>query len=212
MLASVIREDEIDLAGCAVGLIPEGREPLFGQALQPGDDIVLVASSGLHTNGASLGRTAAESVGGLGVAIKGGGTVGDALLAPSAIYARLLDAIYKTDIGLSYAVPVTGHGLRKLMRANRELTYRIRHLLSVPPVFEFIVETLGLSALEAYGTLNMGVGFALFVRGGQGADIVALAEEQDYSACVGGNVEAGTRRVVLDPVGVIFEADELQLR
>lgn len=212
MLRGIVAEGEIDLAGCAVGYVPADRPALLGDRLRPGDEIVLVASSGLHTNGASLARLAAERAGGLSVRLADGTTLGDALLTPSLIYVKLLAALYDADLPLSYTAHITGHGLRKLMRANRTLTYRIVDLPPVPPVLAFVVDTLRLPAHEAYGTFNMGTGFAVFCPAGTGQRVVEAATAAGYDARVAGWVEDGPRQVVLEPVGVSFRGEELQLR
>jgi phosphoribosylformylglycinamidine cyclo-ligase len=212
MLRGIVADEEIDLAGCAVGYVPPDRSPLLGDGLRPGDEIVLVASTGLHTNGASLARRAVADAGGLSVRLADGTLLGDALLAPSALYVRLLEALYRADVPLSYASHITGHGLRKLMRADRPLTYRVDTLPRVPPVLEFVVHTLGLPAPEAYGTFNMGAGFALFCPAGQGQRAVEAAVAVGYDALVAGIVEDGPRQVVLAPIGVTFQDEELRLR
>ncbi|HEY8471236.1 MAG TPA: AIR synthase-related protein [Natronosporangium sp.] len=212
MLHGIVADDEIDLAGSAFGFVPEGRPPLLGDRLQAGDEIVLVASTGLHANGASLARRAVAEAGGLSVRLADGTLLGDALLAPSASYVRLLDSLYRADVPLSYISHITGHGLRKLMRANRELSYRITALPPVPPALQFIVDTLRLPVEEAYGTFNMGAGLALFCPAGEGRRAVEVAAGAGYEAMVAGVVEAGPRRVLLEPVGVTFQDEELQLR
>lgn len=141
-----------------------------------------------------------------------GQTLGDALLAPSSIYVKLLEALYAAGTPLSYTTPITGHGLRKLMRADRQLTYRVARLPAVPEVFTYISDVLALSPAEAYGTFNMGAGFALFCPKGEGEAAVAVATEQGYTACLSGEVQDGPRSVVLEPVGVTFEEGELRLR
>ena len=212
MLSGIISEDEIDLAGCAIGYLPRGRSPLIGDALEVGDEIVFVASSGLHTNGSSLARAAATRVGGLEKRLSDGTTVGDALLTPSALYVRLLEKLYSEGVPISYASVITGHGLRKLMRADREFTYRVTDLLQVPVSIQFIVDTLRLPLEEAYGTLNMGIGMAFFCPSGVGQRIVSAAEAVGQVARVCGQVEDGPREVVLEPVGVRFADDSLRLR
>src|SRR5439155_3312023 len=105
----IVADDEIDLAGCGLGRIPDGRLPLTGDLLAAGDEIVLVASTGLHTNGATLARLAADRAGGLAVHLADGTTIGDALLAPSAIYVRLMEALFAADADITYASHITGH-------------------------------------------------------------------------------------------------------
>ncbi|HUY30964.1 MAG TPA: AIR synthase-related protein [Acidimicrobiales bacterium] len=212
-LAGLVADEAIDLAGSAVGLVPATVRPLLGAALEPGDEIVLVASSGLHANGASLARAVAGRLSeGLLAPLASGRSFGDALLDESVVYVSLVERALERGIGLHYASHVTGHGLRKLMRADRELTYRVERLPAVPEVLAFLAEAAELSARDAYGTLNMGAGFACFVAPGDGATLVEVARDLGYRAEVSGTVESGPRRVVLEPLDVTYDADELELR
>jgi phosphoribosylformylglycinamidine cyclo-ligase len=79
-------------------------------------------------------------------------------------------------------------------------------------VLDWIRTTLDLSAAQAYGTFNMGAGFALYCRAGQGERVVATAAQAGHEAWVAGTVETGERQVILEPVGVTFTTDELRLR
>jgi phosphoribosylformylglycinamidine cyclo-ligase len=212
-LSGIVAEAEIDLAASVVGVVPESCEPLLGERLGPGDEIVLIASTGLHANGASLARSVASRLpAGLEHQLDSGEMLGDALLRPSPCYVELVEALLDSGIGLHYLSHVTGHGLRKLMRADRELTYKIHALPEVPEVLAFLVERAGLDARSAYGTFNMGAGFACYVAPGAGAEVVALARRLGHEALVGGVVEAGPRRVVLEPIGVEYVSGELELR
>ena len=82
----------------------------------------------------------------------------------------------------------------------------------VPPVLEFIARHAGHDAAEAYGTLNMGAGFALFVAAGDAERAVEVAQAQGIDAIVAGQVEAGPKRLLIEPLGVEFGDDALQLR
>jgi phosphoribosylformylglycinamidine cyclo-ligase len=211
-LSGLIAPNEIDLAGSAIGRVPDAIEPILGEALRAGDEIVLISSSGLHANGASLVRSIAEVIPeGLRTLLPSGREFGDAVLDPSIIYVTLVAAMFRAKIPVHYLSHITGHGLRKLMRPNRDLRYVIGHLPEVPEVLSFIVERSELSARDAYGTLNMGVGFACYVGSGSGDDLVALAEALGYRAVLAGVVTEGDRSVVLDPLAVTFGAAELDL-
>jgi phosphoribosylformylglycinamidine cyclo-ligase len=211
-LSGLLDPREIELAGAAVGVLPEGRAPILGEQLAPGDEIVLVGSSGLHANGASLARLIAERLpDGYATELPDGTSFGEALLAPSLMYAPLVAAAQEAQLPLSYLSHITGHGLLKLMRPARELTYRIERLPPVTPVLEFLVEQAALQPHAAYSTFNMGAGFALYCAAGAGERLVELAGALGLSALVAGRVEQGPRRVVLEPVAVRFEDDELEL-
>jgi phosphoribosylformylglycinamidine cyclo-ligase len=140
-----------------------------------------------------------------------GTTLGEALLAPSVMYVPLVAAALEARLPVTYISHVTGHGLLKLMRPDRPLTYRIERLPPVPAVLSFLASEGGLDDHAAYSTFNMGAGFALYCAPGAGDSIVALAGEAGLRAFVAGRVEEGPRRVILEPVGVCFAGSELEL-
>jgi phosphoribosylformylglycinamidine cyclo-ligase len=211
-LPGLVDERDIELAGAAVGAVPSGRSPILGDELGPGDEIVLVASSGLHANGASLARLLAGRLPeGYATTLASGATLGEALLAPSVMYAPLVAAVLESGLALTYISHVTGHGLLKLMRPPKPLTYRIARLPPVPEVLAFLAERAALDAHAAYSTFNMGSGYALYCPAGTGEAIVGLASELGFTALVAGRVEQGPRQVVIEPAGVRFEDAELEL-
>jgi phosphoribosylformylglycinamidine cyclo-ligase len=216
-LPGLLDEREIELAGAAVGVVPGGRRAILGEGLAPGDEIVLVASSGLHANGASLARLLAGRLpDGYATELPADRgsvttTLGEALLEPSVMYVPLVAALLDEDVPLSYISHITGHGLLKLMRPPRPLTYRIERLPPIPAVLSFLVEQARLDARAAYSTFNMGSGYALYCAPGAGEAIVQVAERLGLSALVAGRVEEGPRQVILEPVGVRFASEELEL-
>jgi phosphoribosylformylglycinamidine cyclo-ligase len=210
-LPGLVEAEDIELAGSAVGLVQGGRAVL-GRELSPGDEIVLVASSGLHANGSSLARMVARRLaGGYPAALPSGRTFGEALLDRSLIYSGLVAALMRSDLEVHYLSHITGHGLLKLMRPARELSYRIAELPEVPEVLAFLVEQAGLSPRAAYSTLNMGCGFAVYCAPGGGAEVARLASELGLRAQVAGQVEEGPRRVILGPLDLVFESPDLDL-
>jgi phosphoribosylformylglycinamidine cyclo-ligase len=212
-LPGLVAEEGIELAGCAVGMVPEGVEPVLGQDLRPGDAVVLVASSGLHANGASLARRVVEGLpGGYRTVLPSGREVGDALLDPTVVYVPLVRSLLDRRLPVTYLSHITGHGLRKVMRARRDLGYRITSLPDVPEVLSFLARAAEMSPRSAYSTLNMGAGLAVFCRPGAAGEVIAAATAVGLRAIEAGRVEPGPRRVILEPVGVAFEGEELSLR
>jgi phosphoribosylformylglycinamidine cyclo-ligase len=211
-LPGLVNEQDIELAGAAVGTIPPGRSAILGEALAPGDEIVMIASNGLHANGASLARLVAGRLpDGYATKLPSGATLGEALLAPSLIYSRLIDAIVAADLPISYLSHITGHGLLKLMRPSRELTYRVSELPPVPEVLHFLAAEAAMDLPSAYSTFNMGCGFAVYCAAGSGAEVIALAEGLGLDARLAGGVEAGPRQVIVEPHGIVYASDKLQL-
>lgn len=211
-LPGLVDERDIELAGAAVGAVPEGRSPILGADLRPGDDIVLVASSGLHANGASLARMVARRLPeGWAHPVGPGATFGEAILAPSVSYAGLVEALLSADVPVTYFSHITGHGFLKVMRPLKDLTYRLHSLPPVPPVLEFLADRSGMTPRDAYSTLNMGAGYAVYCRAGTGSHVVEAAGRLGHDAILAGTVEAGRRRVVIEPAGVTLEGEDMVL-
>lgn len=212
-LPGLVSAEDIELAGSAIGRIPSGRVPLLGGSLAPGDDIVLVSSSGLHANGASLVRAVAEKEDeGLLTRLASGRTLGEAALDASLIYVDLVRELMSTSVEVTYLSHITGHGLRKVMRPARDFTYRITDLLPVPEVLAFLAQRLDMNDEESYATFNMGCGFAVYCAPGTGNQVVDVARSVGLEAVVAGVVEEGPRQVVLEPLGVTYSSESLSLR
>ena len=211
-LPGLLDEREIELAGAAVGAVPRGRTAILGEHLGPGDEIVLVASSGLHANGASLARLIAGRLpDGYATKIAGERSLGEALLEPSVLYAPLVAALLEAGLPVSYISHITGHGLLKLMRPPRALTYRVERLPQVPAVLGFLAAEAGLETAEAYSTFNMGAGYAVYCASGSGAAVVELATRLGLDALLAGGVEDGPRQVLLEPLGIRLGGERLDL-
>ncbi|MGH2833952.1 MAG: AIR synthase-related protein, partial [Solirubrobacteraceae bacterium] len=189
-LAGLVDERDIELAGAAVGAVPQGHKPILGEELSPGDEIVLVASSGMHANGASLARLlAARLDGGYAATLPSGVSLGEALLEPSRLYVPLIAALLERQVPVTYFSHITGHGLLKLMRPARALTYRISELPPVPEVLAFLVEQAKLDDPAAYSTFNMGSGYAVYCAAGAADTVLELASGLGLQALIAGRVE-----------------------
>jgi phosphoribosylformylglycinamidine cyclo-ligase len=212
-LAGIVEGGRIDLAASCTGLINPKSRLSVGDALAPGDAIVLLASSGIHANGLSLARKLVERLPqGYLTEVAPGLGYGEALLAPTTLYSPVTEALWKAGIVPHYSANITGHGWRKLLRHPATHTYRIHTVPPVPPVLRFIAEQAGHDAREAYSTLNMGAGFALFVKAEDAERTAEVARAQGVDAWVAGKVEAGPKQLLIEPIGVRFGDDDLQLR
>jgi phosphoribosylformylglycinamidine cyclo-ligase len=212
-LAGIVEGGRIDLAASCTGLVNPKPRLSLGERLAPGDVIVLLASSGIHANGLSLARKLAERLPqGYLTQIEPGLGYGEALLAPTTLYSPVTEALWAAGVAVHYAVNVTGHGWRKLLRHPGEFTYRMHTVPPVPPVLRFIQQQARHDDAEAYGTLNMGAGFALFVAAADAPRAVQVAQSCGVAAWVAGSVEVGAKRLLIEPLGVEFAGDALQLR
>jgi len=212
-LAGIVESGRIDLAASCTGLVNPKPRLTLGEKLGPGDAIVLLGSSGIHANGLSLARKLVERLPqGYLTPVQPGLSYGDALLAPTLLYSPVTEALFRAGITPHYASNITGHGWRKLLRHPKPLRYRVRSLPPVPPVLSFIQQRAQQDDHEAYGTLNMGAGFALFVPADQAHRTVEVALAQGVPATLAGTVEAGDKELLIEPLGLRFGADDLQLR
>jgi phosphoribosylformylglycinamidine cyclo-ligase len=212
-LAGVVAPDRIDLAASCVGLVRPKSRLTLGEKLAAGDAIVLVESSGIHANGVSLARKVAERLPeGFASRLPDGSVYGEALLVPTLLYPPLMEALAAAAVIPHYCVNVTGHGWRKLMRHPGSFSYRINAMQPVPAVLRFIQEQAAIDDREAYGTLNMGAGFALYVAAGDAARTVEVAQAAGLRAWIAGRVEEGPKQVLIEPLDLAFAGDELHVR
>jgi phosphoribosylformylglycinamidine cyclo-ligase len=213
-LAGIIREDGIVLAGSAIGQIYPKSHRIPGDPRE-GDAIILLASSGVQTNGLSLCRKLAERLPeGYLTRMEDGRSYGEALLDPSVIYARYIAAIQAADLHPHYTAHITGHGWRKLMRATESFVYRIDDVGMVPEIFRFIMKQGPVETKEAYATFNMGAGFAVYVSPEEAPACLQIARKTGYRAWQAGTVlkEADRKAVEIGPLGITFEGESLQVR
>lgn len=212
-LAGIVEGGRIDLAASCTGIISPKSRLSVGDALAPGDAIVLLASSGIHANGLSLARKLVERLPqGYLTEVAPGLSYGEALLAPTTLYSPVTEALAQAGIEMRYCANITGHGWRKLLRHPSTLTYRIHTVPPVPPVLSFIQQHAHHDDREAYSTLNMGAGFALFVKAEDAQRTVEVAQAAGVPAWLAGQVEAGAKEVIIEPIGVSFGNEDLQLR
>jgi len=146
----------LDLAGTCLG-VQEREEVVTGETIRPGDVILGVPSSGIHSNGLSLARRVVEMAGGYGERLSDGTPLGKALLIPTKIYREALTACRKAEVhGMCH---VTGSGLLNFPRLTR-YGFDFTDPLPVPPVFAWLQEKGEIDPVEMYRTFNMGMGFA----------------------------------------------------
>jgi phosphoribosylformylglycinamidine cyclo-ligase len=213
-LRGMIEPGTVILGGSAFGRIAPKSLRIAGDVAD-GDAIVFLASSGVQTNGLTLCRAVATRLPqGYRTLIADGRTYGEALLDPSVIYVPFVAACQRAGVRLKYAVHVTGHGWRKLMRLSQPLVYRVTFVPPPPPVFAAITAAAGLDAKEAYGTFNMGVGFAVYVAPEDADRALGLARAEGFTAWRGGTVARdGDRKAVeILPLGITWTGEDLHIR
>ena len=149
----------LDLAGTCLG-VQDKDKVVTGEKIAPGDIIIGVASTGVHSNGYTLARKVAEENGGYAIVLPSGRTVGEALLTPTRIYSEVLDVCSKAVVhGMCH---VTGGGLLNFLRISN-YGFAIEDPLPSPEILAWIAKKGDLETNELYRTFNMGMGFAFIV-------------------------------------------------
>lgn len=212
-LKGIINPETIDLGGSCVGIIKPKNKLTLGDKITAGDAILLIESNGIHANGVSLARKVAEQLSeGYGTKLSNGELYGEALLKPTHIYAKLTDDLFEAGVEIHYMVNITGHGFRKIMRANRDFSYVIENLPTPQAEFELIQKESGNSDEEMYGNFNMGAGFAIMLPKSDVEKAQKIAEENGFKSWNAGEVKEGEKQVVIKVKNIVFKAESLGVR
>src|SRR4051812_4341313 len=175
-LKGIVQPGTIVLAGSAIGRIKPKTLRITGN-VRDGDAIVLLASTGVQTNGLTLCRAIADRLPeGYLTKMRDGRSFGEGLQDASAIYVRFIAECQRAKINLHYASHITGHGWRKLMRLSEPFVYRMTQLAPPLPIFDFLECHGPVEPREMYATFNMGAGFAVYVDPKDADTCVSLAE------------------------------------
>jgi len=183
----------LDLAGACFGTVSP-TELVTGSDIQSGDSIIGLPSSGLHSNGYTLARSALEDLGWDDTSL--GRPLGEILLEPTTIYVGAVMALLDSPVEVRGLAHITSGGLDNLLRLDAEVRYLIDEPLEVPPVFETIAERAGVPDSEMNEVFNMGCGFCCIVSPDSTAEAESILERFHPGARKIGSVESGERSVV----------------
>lgn len=193
-------DEEYDLAGCIVG-IAERSGIVDGRDILPGDAVIGLASSGLHTNGYSLARRVLFESAGLSVQSRpdslGGDTLGEVLLTPHRCYSRAVLPLLE-EFGIKGMAHLTGGGfydnIPRILPANCGVTVD-HQAWTVPPIFSLIQQLGDVQESEMFRTFNMGVGYVLIVAKDDSTDVIERLRTRGEDARQIGFVTSGAREV-----------------
>jgi len=194
-----------DLAGFCVGLV-ELDSIVTGALVEPGDTVIGLPSSGIHSNGLSLARAALPDLQERPPAL-GGASVGETLLEPTAIYVRAVRELLASDVEVRGLAHITGEGFLNLVRLEADVGYRLDSPLPVPPVFELIAERGGVAPTEMHEVFNMGCGFCCVVPAGSAAAAVEIMSPHHPGAAAVGVATADAGVVELSVPGLVATRD-----
>ena len=212
-LKGIIKENTVDLGGSSVGIIESKKRLIIAQNLKIDDKIILIKSNGINANGISLARAVAQKLPkSYATKLSGGQMFGEAILTKTNIYAKLIQDLLDAKINIHYISNITGHGLRKIMRASQNFTYVIKKIFSPPDVFSFIQKHANLSDYEMYETFNMGQDYAIFLPSKDITKAQKIITKNSFESLNAGYVSSGPRQVILKPKNIIFKSETLDLR
>ena len=212
-LKGIINEDSIDLGGSAIGIISPTKNLITDKKLRSADRILLLKSNGINANGLSLAREVAKKLPkGYATKLKNGKMYGETLLTKTNIYAKLIEELLKNKIDIHYISNITGHGLRKIMRARPNFTYVIEKIFEPQEVFLFIQKHANLSDYEMYQTFNMGMDYALFIPEEYVRKTQSIIKRHKFESIDAGYVENGKKQVVIKSKNIVFGKNTLRLR
>lgn len=194
-----------DLCGTCVGIVEPGAV-VTGERCAPGDALVGLPSSGLHSNGYTLARRVLLEQAGLALEDRPSGlhgrTVADAMLEPTVIYVRAALELLGSEIPVHGLAHITGEGLLNLLRLRAAVGYEIDAPLPVPELCEFVCRKGGVPLHEAYEVFNMGCGFVCVVPADRARQAVALLERRHPGAAVIGRVTDNEGRIEVPGLGI----------
>ena len=193
-----------DLTAACFGTVALDRL-VTGARCEPGDALIGLPSSGLHSNGYSLARLAlAELDLGARPAGLGGRSVADALLEPTVIYVRAVLELLRSDADVRGLALITGGGLLNLLRLHADVGFEIDARLPVPPVFGLVQELGAVGDAEMWEVFNMGCGFCAVVPAADADAAVALLAARHPGTARIGWVTGDADRVTVPALGLSF--------
>lgn len=194
-------EDDYDLAGFAVGVVDK-KDMITGENIKPGDVLIGMASSGVHSNGFSLVRKVFEMTkesldtyyDELGT------TLGEALIAPTRIYVKALKSIKNAGVTIKGCSHITGGGFYEnipRMLPDGVAAKIQKDSYEIPPIFKLLAKTGGIEEQMMYNTYNMGLGMVIAVDEKDVDKTMEAIKATGDTPYVVGSVVAGDKGVIL---------------
>ena len=196
-------EEDYDLAGFAVGVVDK-KDMITGENLKPGDVLIGMASTGVHSNGFSLVRKVFEkelNKEGLETYYEElGTTLGEALLAPTRIYVKALKAVKNAGVTVKACSHITGGGF--YVNVPRMLKDGVRAVIKkdsyqIPPIFGMLAKKGDIEEHMMYNTYNMGIGMVVAVDAADAERAMEAMKSAGDTPYIIGSIEAGEKGVTL---------------
>jgi phosphoribosylformylglycinamidine cyclo-ligase len=206
-----------DLVGSAFGTVALDAI-VDGKTCAPGDALIGLPASGVHSNGLTLARRVLLERAGLGLDARPSGldgqTVADVLLEPTVIYVRAVLDLLRSDIPVRGLAHITGGGLLNLLRLGNDpahpIGFEITHPLPVTPVFELIAEVGDVGAAEMWEVFNMGCGFCAVVAAADAPRAVELLQTRHPGTALIGQITGAAGRVSVPSLAIEGESGRMR--
>ncbi len=212
-MKQIVVSGTAEFAGSAIGIISSKKRLITDNNLKAGDRILLLKSNGVNTNGISLTRAIAKRLtNGYAAKMSDNKMYGEGLLIKTNIYAGLIQDLLDNNIDLHYLSNITGHGMRKIMRARANFTYVIEKIFEPQEIFKFIQKHAHLNDYEMYETYNMGMDYAVFLPEQDVLKAQEIIIKNKFKSVDAGFVEKGERQVIIKPRNIVFRSETLDLR
>jgi phosphoribosylformylglycinamidine cyclo-ligase len=183
----------VDVSGACFGTVALDAI-VDGVAVEPGDVVIGLPSTGLHSNGYTLARSALAEIPLDDDCL--GRPLGDVLLEPTEIYVKPIVELLRSEVDVRGLAHITSGGTKNLLRLAAEVGYEIDDPLPVPPVFGLIQERGGVSDEEMGEVFNMGCGFCVVVAAGDESAALELLRRHYPDAKRVGRATDGPRRIL----------------
>lgn len=185
-----------------------------GRACAPGDALIGLPASGVHSNGLTLARRVLLEDGGLSLDARpealAGASVADVLLEPTVIYVRAVLELLRSEVPVHGLAHITGGGLLNLLRLGEGVGFEIAEPLPVLPVFSLIAEMGDIPAAEMWEVFNMGCGFCAVVPAADAERAVTLLTGRHPGTAVIGRVTDSAGRVSVPGMGIEGEGGRIR--
>ncbi len=201
-----------DLAGACVGTVPMDRI-IIGQDIRPGDAVIGLRSSGIHSNGLTLARDVFFRRAGYSADTyvpEFGRSVGEELLEPTRIYVREVMELLRAGLEVRAMAHITSDGLTNLLRVQAPVGYVLEMLPEPQPVFGMLQRLGGISDAEMYQVYNMGIGFCLVVAAAQADRALGSLKDLGVEAYRLGHAVADPERRVRLPNGLVGQGNDFK--
>lgn len=195
--------DEYDLAGFSVGIVDK-KDMITGKELKPGDVLIGMASSGIHSNGYSLVRSvfsmSSETLNHSYECLESDQTLGEILLTPTKIYVKALRSIKEADVKIKACSHITGGGFYEnipRMLNDRTHAFIAKNSFAVPPIFQMLAREGKVEEHAMFNTYNMGVGMIMAVAEEDVDKTVQAVREAGEVPYIMGEIKTGEKGITL---------------